>query len=297
MRLRRLTLKEAAKPYGYVAPSTIVIAGLLIIPLLIVITYAFLNNVITEPSPEFVGIQHFRALAEDHDFRKALTNTALFTIASVACHLVIGVAFAMMLNSTLLPQWATAVFRVLFILPWLFTAAVVAVLWRLILDTHGVINYILERLHLISDSVPWFSSHETAMVSVIIMNVWAGYPFFMISLLAGLQGIPNDLRESARIDGASGVRVFLNVTIPQLRPIIISMAMLDILWTSQQFPLIWLTTSGGPLHATEVVSTFTYKSAFDDYEFSTASAAAVVLVAFSLIIAVFYVRSQRRADA
>lgn len=119
----------------------------------------------------------------------------------------------------------------------------------------------------------------------------------MISLLAGLQGIPTSLVEAARVDGASGIRTFFNVVIPQLRPILISMSMLDILWTSQQFALIWLTTGGGPLNVTEMVSTFTYKAAFSDYEFSQASAAAVVLIAFSLIIAVIYVRSQRRAES
>jgi multiple sugar transport system permease protein len=202
----------------------------------------------------------------------------------------------MLLNSRLLPGWARAIFRVIFILPWLFTAAIIAILWRLLLDPHGVVNFLLEQIHVIQSGVPWFGSPGTAMLAVVVMNIWSGYPFFMLSLLAGLQGIPHELYEAARVDGANGVQAFFNVTIPQLRPIIIAMAMLDMLWTTQQFALIWLTTGGGPINVTEVLSTFTYKAAFSNYEFSTASAAAVVLLLFSLVVAFFYVRAQRRVD-
>jgi multiple sugar transport system permease protein len=294
---RSTRIKRAGEPYAFAAPGTIVIAALMVVPVLIVIGYSLFDNVITEPDPSFVGLKNFIQLFATGDFPRAMANTAIFTATSVVCHMIIGVAFATMLNSKLLPGWVTAIFRVVFILPWLFTAAVVAVLWRLMLDPHGVINYLLEQLHLISSAVPWFSTPSTAMVSIVVMNIWAGYPFFMISLLAGLQGIPTSLVEAARVDGASGIHTFFNVVIPQLRPILISMSMLDILWTSQQFALIWLTTGGGPLNVTEMISTFTYKAAFSDYEFSQASAAAVVLIGFSLIIAIVYVRSQRRAEA
>ena len=94
------------------------------------------------------------------------------------------------------------------------------------------------------------------------INIWSGYPFFMISLLAGLQGIPRDLYEAATVDGAGVVSAFRNVTLPQLRPIIISMAVLDLIWTTQQFALIWMTTGGGPINVTEMLSTYTYKLAF-----------------------------------
>jgi multiple sugar transport system permease protein len=115
----------------------------------------------------------------------------------------------------------------------------------------------------------------------------------MISLLAGLQGIPGELYEAAGVDGANWFQRFRHVTLPQLRPVIISMAVLDLIWTSQQFALIWMMTGGGPLHATEVLSTFTYKQAFSEYEFSTASAAAVIVLLLTMILAFFYVRQQR----
>lgn len=295
-RRRRRFRASALGPYGFVGPAALLIIVLMVAPIVIVIGYSLLNNVITEPDPHFVGLDNYIALFTDGDFLTAIGNTAVFTVTSVVAHMVIGITFAMLLNSKLLAGWARSILRVVFILPWLFTAAIIAILWRLLLDPHGVINFLLEQLHVIQTGVPWFGSPGTAMLAVVVMNIWSGYPFFMLSLLAGLQGIQAELYEAARVDGASGVQSFFNVTIPQLRPIIIAMAMLDLLWTTQQFALIWLTTGGGPINVTEMLSTFTYKAAFSNYEFSTASAAAVVLLAFSLVVAFFYVRAQRRAD-
>ncbi len=110
------------------------------------------------------------------------------------------------------------------------------------------------------------------------VNIWAGYPLYMVSLLAGLQGIPKDLYEAAGIDGANEWHKFWYITIPQLMPIIISIALLDFIWTMQVFPLVWMTTGGGPIHATEMLSTYTYKLAFREYDLSLASASAIIIL-------------------
>jgi multiple sugar transport system permease protein len=141
--------------------------------------------------------------------------------------------------------------------------------------------------------VNWLSSPNTALWALTFINVWSGYPFFMISLLAGLQGISADLYEAASVDGANAFQQFRNVTIPQLTPVLISMAVLDLIWTSQQFALIWMTTGGGPLNVTEMLSTYTYKQAFSSYEFSLASASAVIVLLLTMVLAFFYVRLQR----
>lgn len=295
-RRRHIQLRRRLEPYGFIAPAALLIMVLMVVPIVIVFVYSLFDNVITELDPKFVGLNNYISLLTDGDFLGAIGNTAVFTISSVVAHLVIGVAFAMLLNTKLVPGWVTSIFRVVFILPWLFTAAIIAILWRLLLDPNGVVNFLLEQVHVIDKAVAWFGSPGTAMLSVVVMNIWSGYPFFMLSLLAGLQGIPTELYEAAKVDGANGVQAFFSVTIPQLRPIIIAMAMLDMLWTTQQFALIWLTTGGGPISVTEMLSTFTYKLAFSSYDFSLASASAVVLLLFSLVVAFFYVRAQRRTD-
>ena len=164
------------------------------------------------------------------------------------------------------------------------------------LNPNGVINYFINTVGLADGPVEWLSSKYLALHAVTLRNIWAGYPFYMVSLLAGLQGIPGEIYEAGTIDGANNRQLFRFITLPQLKPIIISLAMLDFIWTMHQFTLIWMTTGGGPIHVTEMLSTFTYKQAFSSYKFSHASASAVIILLLSAFVALFYVRQQRAAD-
>ena len=289
-------LKRRLAPYGFVSPTVILMFVLMLVPIVMVIGYSFMDNVIMNKHPKFVGFDNYVQILTDSVFHTALANTLIFTFVSVAVHIVLGLLFAMLLNSPLLGPRVKALFRAVYILPWLFTVAIIAVLWRLLLDPNGVINFLLLNAGIIDSKVEWLSSPGTALFAVTFINIWAGYPFYMVSILAGLQGIPKDLYEAATVDGTNGFQKFLHVTLPQLKPIIISMAMLDLIWTSQQFALIWMTTGGGPINVTEMLSTYTYKLAFSQYEFSTASAAAVIILLLSMILAFFYIRHQKARD-
>jgi multiple sugar transport system permease protein len=288
--------RRSLLPYGLILPTAVLLVVLMVVPVVIVIANSLFTQVVTRSGGRFAGLANYTAVLTDPGFWPATLNTAIFAGVSVAVHLFMGLGFALLLNSPLIGRFTTAAFRTILILPWLFTAAVIAVLWRLILAPTGVLNYALEHLGIVQEAIQWFGDPATALFAVTLMNIWSGYPFFMISLLAGLQGIPADLHEAARVDGASAWQRFWNVTIPQLMPIIVSMAVLDLLWTTQQFALIWLTTGGGPLGVTEMLSTFTYKLAFADYNLVQASASAVLVLLFSLVVAVFYVRQQRKAS-
>lgn len=287
---RRRRLRKTAESYGFLAPTLILLLVLMVIPIVMVIGYSFQDKVILSKRSQFVGFENFITILTDSAFHNAISNTLIFTITSVVAHLIIGLTFAMLLNSELIGRVPRAIFRALYILPWLFTAAVIAVLWRMLLAPNGVINFLLDT------DVEWLANPALALGSVTFINIWAGYPFFMVSLLAGLQGIPAELNEAARVDGASGIQRFFNVTIPQLRPIITSLVLLDLIWTSQQFALIWMTTGGGPINVTEVLSTYTYKLAFSKYDFALASTSAVLVLLMSMVLAFFYVRHQRARD-
>ncbi|ROT34316.1 sugar ABC transporter permease [Micromonospora sp. HM5-17] len=292
-RARPAAVARRLVPYAYLSPTALLIAVLMVVPIVMVISYSFRDNVIVQENPVFVGFANYTRVLTDPEFLTALKNTFVFITVSTVAHLVLGLAFAMMLNTPLLSGVTKAIFRIVYILPWLFTIAVIAVIWRLLLDPAGVVNYVLGTLGLIHDGVNWFGDPGKALWVLTFVNIWSGYPFFMISLLAALQGIPADLYEAAAVDGANPVQRFLSVTLPQLRPVIVSMAVLDLIWTSQQFALIWMTTGGGPLNATEMLSTYTYKQAFSEYEFATASASAVIVLLLTMILAFFYVRQQR----
>ncbi|MEA4898288.1 MAG: sugar ABC transporter permease [Christensenellaceae bacterium] len=288
--------KRSASPYVYLFPTMLIMALLMVVPMVMVAQYSVMDNVITNKHPRFVGLANYLTVFRDAVFLEATGHTLYFTAMSVIFHMAIGLLFAMMLNAKSLPKAPKAILRAIYVMPWMFTATIVAILWRLLLDPSGVVNHVLRMLGAIDGYVEWFGSSATALNAVTFVNIWAGYPFYMVSLLAGLQGIPSDLYEAAMIDGAGGVRRFWHITIPQLMPIIRSIAMLDFIWTMQVFPLIWMTTGGGPIHATEMVSTFTYKLAFSSYKFSLASASAVVILVFSLAIAFVYVRYQKARD-
>ena len=288
--------KRKIEPYAFISPTIILLVVLMVIPVALVIKYSFMDNVIVNKFPEFVGLRNYIDLVLDENFRTALSNTAVFTLGSVIAHLILGLVFASLLNTSLLGKASKAIFRMIYILPWLFTVAIIAILWRMILNPSGVLNYVIITLGLADTPIEWLSSEKTALLAVTFINIWAGYPFYMTSILAGLQGIPRDLYEAATVDGASGFQQFLHVTLPQLKPIIISMAMLDLIWTSQQFALIWMTTGGGPITSTEMLGTFTYKLAFSNYQFSQAATSAVLLLLLSMTLAFFYVRNQKARD-
>lgn len=283
-------------PFAYLSPTLLLLAVLSLLPIGMVFSYSLMDNVIMNRNPVFVGIGNYLDLLTDDVFQQAVLNTLYFTVMSVVFHLLLGLSFAMLLNTRLIGPIPKALFRVVYVLPWVFTATIIAILWRLMLNPNGVINYILLSVGLIDTKIEWLSSRQLALHAVTFINIWAGYPFYMVSLLAGLQGISNELYEAGRIDGANGRQLFRFITIPQLKPIIVSLAMLDFIWTIHQFTLIWMTTGGGPIRATEMLSTFTYKAAFSSYQFSQASASAFIILVLCMFVALFYVRQQRASD-
>lgn len=289
-------VKNKLPPFAYLSPTIIIMTVLMLIPIIMVIIYSFENNVVMNKNPIFVGIANYVKIFTDSTFHQAISNTLYFTVMSVIFHFVIGLSFAMLLNTKVLSAVTKSLFRVIYVLPWVFTATIIAILWRLMLNPNGIINYIVTSANIVSSKVEWLSSSQVALHALTYINIWSGYPFFMISLLAGLQGIPVELYEAATIDGANTVQSFRYVTLSKLKPIIVSMGMLDFIWTVQQFPLVWMTTGGGPIHATEMLSTYTYKLAFSNYQFSQASASAVIVLILSMFMALFYVKYQKAGD-
>jgi multiple sugar transport system permease protein len=296
VRKRRLVSHKTGKrlvPLLYVTPATLLFCLLMLFPMVMVVRYSLMDGAIVKKDAEFAGLQNYRAVFADPVFWESVANTLYFTVMSVIFHLLIGLAFALLLNSPRVNPILRSILRVLFILPWLFTAVIIAIIWRLLLDPNGVINSVLMTLHIVGFKVEWFSSPRTALHAVTFVNIWAGYPLYMVSLLAGLQGIPKDLYEAAGIDGANEIEKFWYITIPQLMPIIVSIALLDFIWTMQVFPLVWMTTGGGPIHATEMLSTYTYKLAFREYDFSLASASAILILLLSMSMTYFYIKHQK----
>lgn len=283
--------RKVLSPYVFLLPVLALFSILLVYPMITVIWYSLFDNVITNKAPQFVGLKNFGIIFGDKSFWLALGNTLYFTCISVFFHLALGMCFAMLLNSDHINKHLRGFFRAALILPWTFTVAIVAILWRLMLNPSGVVNYIFGF-----GSADWFGNTRTAMNAVIFVNIWSGYPFYMVSLLAGLQGISKDLYEAGKIDGAGGPQAFWYITLPQLKPVLTSLLMLDFIWTMQQLSLVWMTTGGGPARATETLGTYTYKLAFSSMRFSRASASALIILAVCMVVGVFYVRRRTEGE-
>ena len=284
-----------ATPYAFVGPAIVVLVLLLLFPIFRVFYNSFFDNTLVVKTPHWVGLSNFTQLLKDPVFYVSIKNTVVFTVGSVVLHLIVGLVFALLLNQRIHPV-ALGFFRAALILPWVFTVAVVAVNWQLLLNPLGVVNYILKACNLIHSSIEWFGDARYAMIGLLLVNTWRGYPFVMLSILAGLQSIGAELYEASKVDGANVTQSFLHITLPQLKPVLLSIGLLDTIWTFQLFPLIWLTTGGGPGHATEVLATYTYKKAFESVQFSMASTIAVMILCVTSVMTFFYLKQQRMTE-
>lgn len=290
--MRKNRLMKKATPYLYIAPTVILMGILLVVPIFNVIRYSFYDKAFISKNPTFIGWENYETVLHDDVFLQSIKSTVFFVIVSIVAHILIALVFAHLLNSSYFKTRTKTIARVVYILPWIFTATVVAVMWKLMFQPQGIVDYLLSLVNLATKHTEWFSNRDIALYVVTFINMWSGYPFYMISVLAGLQGISPDLYESAAIDGSTPFKSFRFITLPQLKPILLSLIMLDFVWTLKTFAIVWTLTSGGPLHATEIISLYIYRLAFMESDYSVASAAAVLLLIVCVIAAIFYTRQQ-----
>jgi multiple sugar transport system permease protein len=277
-----------------VAPATAVLVLVLVLPVVHVFYESF---VWTSPSRARVvpSARNYVAIAADEVVRTAVTNTVTFTVVSVLGHLAIGLAVALLLNQEIRGR---ALFRNLALLPWMLPPAVVATGWAwLYHNPFGMLNPLLLGLGLMDEPKAWLASPDTAMGSVIVANLWRGFPFISLVLLAGLQSIPISLYEAAGVDGAGAWARFRHVTLPGLRRVMLIALTLDVINTVKYFDLIWVMTAGGPANRTEVLATLIYRLAFQFFRTGRAAALAMVMVAALAVFSIFYVRMTVRTAA
>ena len=288
------TGRRARAGYWFVAPATAVLLFVLVLPVVHVFYESF---VWTSSSRARVGpsLRNYAFLAEDEVVRTAVANTVTFTVVSVLGHLAIGLGVALLLNQRIRGR---AVFRNLALLPWMLPPAVVATGWAwLYHNPFGMLNPLLTGLGVLSAPRAWLASPDTAMGAVIVANLWRGFPFISLVLLAGLQAIPAALYEAAGVDGAGTWARFRHVTLPGVKRVMLIALTLDVINTVKYFDLIWVMTAGGPANRTEVLSTLIYRLAFQFFRTGRAAALAMVMVLALAVFSVFYVRLTVRTTA
>jgi multiple sugar transport system permease protein len=241
----------------------------------------------------WVGLANYQAVVTSSLFSKAMLNTVLFTVGSIAGQFVIGLALAVFFRRRF-PL--SGLLRSLLLLPWLIPLIVAGAVWRWILDKdNGALNRLLDAVHLAPGHPGWLTSTSLALVAVIMVNIWIGIPFNSTILYGGLQDIPEELYEAAALDGATGWKSFRYVTWPLLRPVVSVVLVLGVVYTIKVLDLILGLTNGGPANATETIATQSYHLSFQQFDFGQGAALSNILIAISLLFAIFYLHANRRA--
>lgn len=268
--------------YTLVFPLLLFALSLLIYPFISAFLLSLQDKMVGQKAI-FIGITNYeRLLTSDKTFPLVVRNTLLYTFSAVAMKLIIGMGMALMLKEI---RIGSGISRGLLLIPWIVPDLVVAMTWRWMFDgTFGVINYILMSIGVIDKLIPWLSNYPTAMGAAVIANIWRGFPFFGITLLAGLQTIPTEQYEAAEMDGASVFKRFWYITVPGLRPVILVATILSTIWTFNDFTIMWVMTSGGPSDKTHLFATYTFILSFMRNNIGYAMAVTVVMLPILVIL-------------
>ncbi len=270
-------------------PTLLLVFGVLLYPILHTFVLSLTDTHLAQPdSGGFVGIDNYVAAARDPEFRASLGRTFYFALLTVPIEVVLGLLIALLLNQ---PFRGRGFVRGLIILPWALPYIVNGVMWKWILNAnYGAFNALLSQLGIIDRYQIWLGDPTTAFHFVIFASIWKETPVAVILLLAALQGIPTELYEAARVDGANAFQRVWSVTLPLLRPVIAVTMVVKTVWALKEFDLIYVMTGGGPANATNVATFYTYLTTFKFLKFGYGAALAFIIVLFSLVIAYFYVR-------
>ena len=288
---RRDSLAASHARFGrsIVAPSAIVLVLLLLVPTVLTALYSFYDVPASgEGLGEFVGLANYEVVFGSSVFWSSLTATLIFSVGFVVLSTVIGLAAAMLLNQNFRGRGFA---RALLVLPWATPWLVIGILWKWYADgSVGGLNGMLMRLNLIGEYVEFLSDPNWAMVIAVVAAAWRQSCFAAILFLAGLQTLPHIQHEAAAIDGAGVWKRFQHVTLPWLRPVLVTVTVLNIIYAFLQFDVIYALTQGGPGDATQVLSILIYRQLFVVTDIGTGSALAVILGLLALLGGLLTVR-------
>jgi len=275
----------------FLAPAATVLLLVVAYPFLYNIGMSFTNwNMYHFRDPSFNGLHNYGRLFMEERFWTILGKTFLWTGVNLVFHFTLGLGAALLLNRHLPGR---PIYRALLILPWAMPQYISALTWRGMFNLEfGAVNLLLGKIGV--EPVGWFSGEGAAFSAAIITNIWLGFPFIMVVALGGLQSIPGELYEAARIDGAGAWRRFRSITLPMLKPVLMPALVLGTIWTFNNLNVIWLVTNQGePADKSHILVTYVYKAAFTYYRYGYAAAFSVLIFLILLTIVRIYDRVSR----
>ena len=289
---RRPDLGAILEPWTYLAPSLVLIAAVMFVPLVLGLSFAFRNIELLNPFEQgWAGLDHFIKLVGDRYFHLSLVNTLWWTGASLALQFFFGLGLALLLNRAF---HGRRLIQALVFLPWAVPTFLSGLNWAWLFNpVVGPLPHWMAGLGILDEPYNILSNPDIAMWGPIIANVWFGIPFFAITLLAALQSIPSELYEAAAIDGAAPWQRFFRITLPFLAPMIAITVLLRTIWIANFADLIVVMTNGGPANATQTISSYIFTTAYKGLDFGYASALATVLLLLLMLYAAILLRIRR----
>lgn len=284
--------KEQMLGYLFIVPAVIYMLVFIGYPILYNWVISFQDVTATTLGSsvrDFIGFDNYKVIFADTTFRKSLLHTFIYTVGCLVIQFSLGFLFAMFFTKKFA---LSKPIRGFIVISWMLPVTVTALVFKFMFaESNGIINTILMNLHIIEKPVGWLLQGNTAMWGLIIANSWVGIPFNMLLLTTGLNNIPADTYEAAAIDGANGFQKFIKITIPLLKSTIMSVLILGFVLTFKVFDLVYVMTGGGPVDATEVLSTYSYKLSFQLFHFGEGAAVANVLFICLFLVALVYLRT------
>jgi ABC-type sugar transport system permease subunit len=286
---RRLSPSPA---WLFAAPSLAIIVVFIVYPILESFRYSLYAWRIGADTQQWLGWGNYQELFGDERFWNALRVTVVFSVASVAAQVVLGYAAASALQRD---TWVNRVVRSVFFFPTIVSLAIIGLVWRFLLDPSiGLVGGVAELFG--AQPIGWLQDTSLALPAVIFVSVWKNVGFTMIILLAGLKGVPAELYEAARLDGASGWQLTRYVTLPSIRPTLLFVTMISTIASLQVFDLVYVMTGGGPLFSTDTLVTMMFREGFENFRLGYASAIAWVLFAIIMALSALQLRLFRAND-
>ncbi|MGH9000074.1 MAG: carbohydrate ABC transporter permease [Acidimicrobiia bacterium] len=290
----RVRFERKVLPWVLLAPAAAVVFGLILYPVGRTVWLSFRSaglSYLRSGQSSFVGLDNYRELFDDEHLRRVFATTATFGIACVAATMVLGLGVALLLHQRFRGR---VLLGVLVLLPWAVPRVAAGTVWKWMFhDQYGLVNWVLPGF----EGHAWFNERLSAFVAIGVVVVWQSFPFVALALLAGLSSIPPEVREAARVDGAGPFQMLRYVTLPMLKPLILTLVVISTIWDFKVFDQVYAMTEGGPNRSTEVVAITVYREAFAQQDLGTAAAMAVALFVVLASLTFVYGRVARTEES
>jgi ABC-type sugar transport system permease subunit len=274
-------------PYLYLLPALLVYAVVLVYPFIDTFLLSFQRVTTLGGEREWVGLQNYEAILSDPIFWRASFNTLVFSVGMVFIPLVLGLLLAVLIDTGIS---GTSTFRSLIFVPVIVPLVVAGIVFGWILGQNGLLNYMLTTVGIIEEPMRFLNSTTWSLPSVLLMVIWKRTGYYLVILLAGLQGIPDSVYEAAKIAGKNRYETFKSITLPLLKPAILVTVIIGIIDSVKAFAHVYVMTGGGPSHSSEILATYFYKVAFRFFEFGKGAAYGFILFAIALTLSLIVIR-------